>query len=433
MKRKICLLLCLALTLGLLSGCKLIVKDEAVDAATPAVEVNGEVITKGEVNERALRRQAAQQYIGIDVDPIETARSKVIDKLIREKAIEQKMAQYGVEPVTEAEFNEAANAGMTFGGDDVYEEYTDYVTGDMATLAAMKTKLQGKVAEANNVTVDEAKLEEDYKTKLEADQAKYTDQAAYVTAVNADTESYYVPGDIRMVKQILIRFTDEEVQQLQSLAADKKETEDKIKALKEAAEAPAEETPAETTEAPAEETEPPAEATEAPAEAAEPEETLESLELKLKEQESQYQTALAAACVGIQDETDHVMEELRNGGDWDAISADHNDDPGMMAGRRTAETGYAIYAEDENFDPAFKAAAMSLQTVGDIADPAAGVHGYYIVRLERDLTEGAVAFEEVHDALYKETYDKQAGELYDKLAEQWVSEAQVVRHDEVFK
>ena len=88
MKRKICLLLCLALTLGLLSGCKLIVKDEAVDAATPAVEVNGEVITKGEVNERALRRQAAQQYLGIDVDPIETARSKVIDKLIREKAIE---------------------------------------------------------------------------------------------------------------------------------------------------------------------------------------------------------------------------------------------------------------------------------------------------------------------------------------------------------
>ena len=433
MKRKICLLLCLALTLGLLSGCKLIVKDEAVDAATPAVEVNGEVITKGEVNERALRRQAAQQYIGMDVDPIETARSKVIDKLIREKAIEQKMAQFGVEPVTEAEFNEAANMGPTFSGDDFYEQYTDYVTGDMATLAAMKTKLQGKVAEANNVTVDEAKLEEDYKTKLEADQAKYTDQAAYVTAGNADTESYYVPGDIRMVKQILIRFTDEEVQQLQSLAADKKATKDKIKALKEAAEAPAEETPAETTEAPAEETETPAEATEAPAEAAEPEETLESLELKLKELESQYQIALAAACEGIQDETDHVMEELRNGGDWDAISADHNDDPGMMAGRRTAETGYAIYAEDENFDAAFKEAAMSLQNPGDIADPAAGVHGYYIVRLERDLTEGVVAFEEVHDALYKEAYDQQASELYDTLVEQWVSEATVVRHDEVFK
>ena len=82
MKRKICLLLCLTLALGLLTGCKLIVKDEAVDAATTAVEVNGEVITKGEVNEKVQLRQAVQQYIGLEIDDIETARSKVIDKLI---------------------------------------------------------------------------------------------------------------------------------------------------------------------------------------------------------------------------------------------------------------------------------------------------------------------------------------------------------------
>ena len=172
MKRKMCLLLCLVLALGLLTGCKLIVKDEAVDAATPAVEVNGEAITKGEVNERAQLRQAVQQYMGQTVDDIATARNKTIDKMVREKIIAQKFAEYGLEPVTDEEFNAAANAGLTFGGDDFYEQYTDYLTGDMARLNAMKTKLQGKVAEANNVTVDEAKLEEDYKTKLEADRDK---------------------------------------------------------------------------------------------------------------------------------------------------------------------------------------------------------------------------------------------------------------------
>ena len=415
MKRKMCLLLCLVLALGLLTGCKLIVKDEAVDAATPAVEVNGEAITKGEVNERAQLRQAVQQYMGQTVDDIATARNKTIDKMVREKIIAQKIAEYGLEPVTDEEFNAAANAGLTFGGDDFYEQYTDYLTGDMARLNAMKTKLQGKVAEANNVTVDEAKLEEDYKTKLEADQEKYTDQTAYVTAVNNGQEAYYVPAGIRMVKQILIKFSDEDVQNLQNLSAEKKETQDKIDALKAKAE-----TPAEETEAPAGET-------------AEPEETLESLELKLKEQESQYQTALAAACASIQDETDHVMAELREGADWDEITEEHNDDPGMMAGRKTAETGYAVFEGYADFDPAFMQAAMSIANPGDIAEPAAGTNGYYIIRLERELTEGAVSFEELHDALHAAEYDKLASELYDKLVEQWVSEAKVVRHDEVFK
>ena len=422
MKRKICLLLCLALTLGLLSGCKLIVKDPVVDAATPAVEVNGEVITKGEINDETANYLDYMNMIyqaygqgGVDVtDPelIASSRENIITEMIKERVLKQKAASYGVE----------------------YELNDEHALIDAAT--------------EGQVQVDEEKLNETYQTKLAEDQTKYADRAAYVTAVNSDTESYYVPGDIRMVKQILIRFTDEQVQQLQGLAADKKETEGKIQALKDAAEteapaaeteAPAAETeaPAAETEAPAAETEAPAAETEAPAEEtavpAEPEETLQSLELKLKELESQYQIALAAACEGIQEETDQVMEELRNGGDWDAISADHNDDPGMMAGRKTAETGYAVYEGFEDFDAAFMQAALSLQNPGEIADPAAGVHGYYIVRLERDLTEGAVPFEELHDALYKKAYDQQASELYDTLVEQWVSEATVVRHDEVFK
>ena len=408
MKRKICLLLCLALTLGLLSGCKLIVKDPVVDAATPAVEVNGEVITKGEINDETANYLDYMNMIyqaygqgGVDVtDPelIASSRENIITEMIKERVLKQKAASYGVE----------------------YELNDEHALIDAAT--------------EGQVQVDEEKLNETYQTKLAEDQTKYADRAAYVTAVNSDTESYYVPGDIRMVKQILIRFTDEQVQQLQGLAADKKETEGKIQALKDAAET---EAPAAETEAPAAETEAPAAETEAPAEEtavfAEPEETLESLELKLKELESQYQIALAAACEGIQEETDQVMEALRGGADWDTVSAEHNDDPGMMAGRKTAETGYAVYEGFEDFDAAFMQAAMSLQNPGDIADPAAGVHGYYIVRLERDLTEGAVPFEEVRDALYETAHDEAAHTLFDTLVEQWVSEAQVVRHDEVFK
>ena len=413
MKRKICLLLCLTLVLGLLTGCKLIVKDEAVDAATTAVEVNGEAITKGEVNEKAQLRQAVQQYIGLEIDDIETARSKVIDKLIRQKVIEQKMAQFGVDPITDEELDKAANAGLTVNSDDIYEQYTDYFSGDMATLNAMKAKLKGKATEGQ-VTVSEEALKETYQTKVEADQAAYTDQASYAAAINNGTESYYVPGEIRMVKQILIAFTDEEQNELKALKAEIKE----LKATVEASEA----TPAEATaeEAPADET---------ADEAAEEEDP----KAKLQRLEEEYNQKLAAACANVQEEVDHVMEELRNGGDWDAICAEHNDDPGMTAGRKTAETGYAVFEGYEDFDEVFVKAAMALESPGDFTDPTASAFGYYIIRLERDLTEGAIPFEDVRDALYETAYEEAEKELFDQLVEQWVSEANVVRHDEVFK
>lgn len=388
MKRKICLLLCLTLALGLLTGCKLIVKDEAVDAATTAVEVNGEAITKGEINDETTNYlnymnmiYQAYGYGAIDVNDqelIASTRESMITELIEDRVLKQKAAGYGVE----------------------YEVGNDEALKHAAT--------EGKVE------VAEEKLTEAFQTKVEADQAAYTDQASYAAAVNNGTESYYVPGEIRMVKQILIAFTDEEQNELKALKAEIKE----LKATVEASEA----TPAEETaeEAPADET---------ADEAAEEEDP----KAKLQRLEEEYNQKLAAACANVQEEVDHVMEELRNGGDWDAICAEHNDDPGMTAGRKTAETGYAVFEGYEDFDEVFVKAAMALESPGDFTDPTASAFGYYIIRLERDLTEGAIPFEDVRDALYETAYEEAEKELFDQLVEQWVSEANVVRHDEVFK
>ena len=416
MKRKICLLLCLVLTLGLLTGCKLIVKDEAVDAATTAVEVNGDVITKGEINDETTSYlnymnmiYQAYGYGAIDVndpDLIASTRESMITELIKDRVLTQKAAGYGVE----------------------YEAGNDDALKHAAT--------EGKVE------VSEEKLTEAFQTKVEADQAAYTDQASYVTAVNNGTESYYVPGDIRMVKQILIAFTDEEQDELKALQAEIKELKAEIEAAETQTveetpeETPAEETPAEETAAEATTEETPAAETaeEAPtAETADETAEDEDPKAKLQRLEDEYNEVLAAACANVQEEVDQIMEELRNGGDWDAICAEHNDDPGMTAGRKTAETGYAVFEGYEDFDKAFMDAAMSLTNSGDISEPSAGVYGYYILRLERDLTEGAVPFEEVRDALYETAYEEAESELYNKLVEQWVSEATVVRHDEVFK
>ena len=86
----------------LLSGCALIVKDMAVDAATEVVKVNGVAITKGEINAQVTDYlaylQRYYQYYGQAMDItdktlVASAREEVVNGMIQQEVVRQKQAE----------------------------------------------------------------------------------------------------------------------------------------------------------------------------------------------------------------------------------------------------------------------------------------------------------------------------------------------------
>ena len=117
------------------------------------------------------------------------------------------------------------------------------------------------------------------------------------------------------------------------------------------------------------------------------------------------------------------------GYDWNELVAQYNEDPGMMAGASHAETGYAVCENMSGFVAAFTAAAMGLEKVGDVSDPAAGLYGYYIIRYESDVAEGPVELtQEIRDDLHGDLLSTKQDEYYNQQVTEWVNAATVEKH-----
>ena len=236
MRRKSLLALLLVLSMAL-SGCALVVKDEAVDAATEIIRLGDQVVTKGEIQQQVnyqlvqmynLYQQYGLSYDVTDSSNVETIQQYVIENYENELVSHQKISELGLDNLTEEE-----EAHIQADAESIYSSYLeDYIasymsdselTGDELTAQAQEelTKLGYTMEEAQeearenflseklraevikDVTVTDEEIRSEYDTRVATAQSSYEgNAAAYTTSFNNGTSPlYWAPDGVRLIKK----------------------------------------------------------------------------------------------------------------------------------------------------------------------------------------------------------------------------------------
>ncbi len=420
--RKNALLALLLVLCLVLSGCALVKKDAAVDAATEIIRLGDQVVTKGEITELVNSQLNYMSYIysmyGYNYDPtsaeaIADAQNAVIEDFKTQLVSKAKITELGLDKLTEEE-----EAQLKADAEEDYQSELDSIisrdysdselteeeinakakedleatgyTMDKALEEAREELLNQKLEDyiKDPVTVTEEEVRAEYDSKLEADKTSYeTNASSYCNAFNNGTESYYTPAGVRLVKQILLKYSDE----LAAAVTEAQSRVDDAQAILDNEESTDEEKA--------------------------------QAELDLADAQAALQEATDAAYASIDAEADEVYAQLEAGADWDTLMEEKTDDPGMKAGRDTAETGYAVCQDMSGFDSAFVEAAMALEKIGDVSERIRGISGgYYIIRYVGDATEGEIGFDSVKEDLEESTLETKKDTTYDDTIKAWVEE-----------
>jgi len=405
MRKRVILALVLVFALVMSTSCSLIIKDEAVDRATPVIEIAGKTITKGEVKDQIeaihdYNEEMYYYYYGMSYDrnsesAITDAKEQAIQSMIESAVVDAKLAEYGFDAYTDEELAEIeATAQEDY---DLYFEtvqnffFNDTeLTGDELT-AAIEAEMaemgypnyeqlveEGKymlaqeklVAEINkDVTVSEEELTTEYNARVEADKASYEAAAyTYGTALTNGETPYYTPAGYRYVKHILLQFNEEDetaISDLETQIANLTEGED---------------------------------ATE--------------LNDKLAAAKEQ-------AYLNLQPAIDEINANLAEGAEFDALITEYNQDPGMTAD----SVGYAVCDTSIDWVIEFKDASMALANVGDVSAPVRSEYGIHIIKYQSDIAEGEIGLENVREALTAELQSAKESENIEVSLAQWVEEA----------
>lgn len=496
MRKKSLLALLLAVAV-LLTGCALVEKDPEVDRATEIIRVGDTVYTKGQVQDEMAYQLSYMNYIysmygmafdANDPETIAQAQQQVIDYLIEEAVLTQKIDELGLSTLTEEEQAaldaqvEAAwtqNLGSVkasyFADTELAGEELDAaltakceelgVTRESLVKAETAYLLQDKLYNhiVKDVTVTDEELLAAYTENVEADRATFeTTPSAYGARINnASTTAYYRPAGYRMVKQILVEFTPDDLallNEVEGLIAEQKaavtaaetaltnlgvaDTDTLLTKVTVSMAQPAMAvsflatatnlTNPVATQAPAMDVTAAFDDTvdEATATAVK---SLAEAKALLAFYQHQLTTATNNAFANLDAEADAIIAQLKEGADWDVLMAEKTDDPGMKEGAATAITGYAVCEGFASFDEPFVTAAMALKKVGDISPKTRGAYGYYIIQYAADVAEGAIPMEEVQEELTAAQLTTKQEATYDQAVAQWVTESNATVNYEALK
>ena len=439
MKKKALLAALLAMTL-LLSSCALVVKDKEVDAATVILKMGDTEITKAQVEE-AVNTELYEMaeyysYFGSSLDTsdpevIASAQSSAIAALKQDMVLRAKAAELGLDQLTDeetAQAKEDADSGWESAKSIVKSSYLSEeekaLEGEALDQAilnkleelgvhyedyeeqAKDTVLSAKMKDyiVKDVEVSEEEIRTEYDSKVAADEEKYKEDASsWTTADRNSTTLYYTPAGIRRVKQILIKFKEEDQTAIDDANAKITSANSRITD---------------------------AEAILNNEEAAEEDKTLAQADLDtakadLEAAQAELKAATDAAFANLDEDADAVLAALAENPDsWDQLMEEKNEDPGMKPGTAGAEKGYAVCANMAGFDSAFVDAAMALQSVGDVSGKVRGeTYGYYIIKYFSDETEGPVDYDSVKDAIQSSLLSTKQNETYTQTVDQWVADA----------
>lgn len=468
-------LLALLLVMAMfLTGCTLIEKDLEVDRATEIIRVGDTVYTKGEIQDETDYQLNYMAYyysmFGMSYDPTDAAtvaemQQSVIDSFVQTSVCSDKIAELGLDQLTEEEQTEldaAVEETWAYYQENVTASYfaDTTLTGeelDSAVLAKMEelgvtresvTEYEKSIITSDklreyviaNVAVTDEELQASYDKKVEEDKTYYENYpSSYGARVNNGTVVYYRPAGYRMVKQILVKFTEEDQALLDSIedAISEQETlvssytntltelgVTDVPALLAQVNVTMEQTATVTDLATV--TDITANFDEGTSEEIITAATsLAEAQAKIDFLNSQLDQAKAQAFANIDAQADDILAQLASGADWDTLMAEKTEDPGMQEGAATAATGYAVSAATTNMDTAFLSAAMALENVGDVSPKTEGIYGYYIIQYTSAVEEGAVDLSDVQESLSASLLSEKQDTTYDETVAQWVSEADV--------
>ncbi len=242
------LLACLLVVTMLLSGCSLIVKDSAVDAATPILTVGEKVFTKADVqsavhNYLLQMQQMYSSYYGYNIDITDAtlvadAQNEVINNLTRQTVIEQKAKELGLDTLSEeaqAEVDEEWQSyydmikNYMYADSELSEEeldaaitadVTNYFSVTKESLVASKVQELVRAEAVKDVTVSDEQVQTEFDSRVETAKSNYeNDLSSYGSSVNSGSVVYYRPAGYRLVKQILTKFTADDQKLLDDLSS----------------------------------------------------------------------------------------------------------------------------------------------------------------------------------------------------------------------
>ena len=471
------LILVLVLTL---SSCSIIVKDQAVDDSTPIITLGDTVINKKDFNERVNTYLSEQAYFysmygyNLDVtDPqiITDAQNGVVSEFEESTLRNVKLQEWNLAELTEEDNAKIAahlEEEMTGYRDEIKNYYITDKTLEGEALEAeidrqleafginedvIRPQVENEILQEKfraEVVKDAAVTEEEITAKfnelVESNKTTYEGKAgSWASAFNNGSTLYYTPEGVRMVKQILVKYTDEDQAVLDQINNDLiggafndyyaamsslsylgiTDYTDAVNAITVTV-TPSEEvtgeyyTGAVTTEYNADALDP-----------AIPEEQKELyIQMAVSQAVQDFYTdelnkARAVARTHIDAEADDILAQLEAGADWDTLMAEKTQDPGMQGDAPTAVTGYAVAADMTGFDTAFVDGAMAIANVGEVSGKIAGEqYGYYIIKYVADAVAGTAELDQAASDSIRETVltDKQ-NTLYSETIAQWISEA----------
>ena len=423
MQKKALLALMLALAL-VLSGCALVKKDLAVDAATEIIKYKDQVVTKGEIQNQVNYQLNYNAYVysmyGMQYDPtseksISDARKAVIDAYKAQLVSNAKIQELGLDQLTEEEEKQIEeNAEKDYQDNLKSIKDSNYANSELSeeeieTKAKADLEARGytieearKAAKAelendklrkyiiDPVTVSDEEIQKEYDSELETAKTSYAENAsAAASALNNGTEIYFTPEGLRRVKQILVQYDEEHRTAISDAQA-------KVKA---------------------------AQAILDDEEATDEDKATAKTDLEAAQADVDRLTEEAYASIDA--EADEVLAKIEAGEDWDALTETYNDDPGMKSGRATAETGYAVCEGMTSFDSAFVEAAMGLANIGDVTGKIRGSsNGYYIIKYIGDVTAGEIGLDTVRDEIHDSLLSDKQDSLYEETIQKWVDEAE---------
>ena len=382
----------------------------------------------------------------------------IAETLLQDAVLEAKATELGLDQLddeTMAGLTEEAAANFEsyvtsvwdyFASDDLTDEeireecITNLEAMGYTEDALLETLIDNYVSEQlyNYITADVTVTEEDIQAafdELVAEQeASFADDSTYNTSRNNGDTIVWNPEGYRMVRHVLIKFTDDQATRYSELQDTLDTLNEELEALQTAAEEAAaatdestteatDETAAEATaeatdEAAAETTgETAAEATEAPAR------TEEEINAEIADVEAEL-TALYEELLPTAQE---VIDAFNSGTSFSDLIDQYNEDPGME-NEPTATNGYAVSANSTAWDPAFTEGAMSIESIGEISEPVYGQNGIHIIYYDSDIPAGAVDLETVRAEIEESALNTKLNDTYDNTLAEWVEAVNPVYH-----
>ena len=460
MARRTFKLLALVMALMLaLTGCSMIEVDREMDDAEVIIRVNGTELLKKEVMENYELYKANLQYqyqmyaafgYPVTMPSDDDIKQTVVDAMVMQEVRKQKAAELGLDQLTDDELATVSETAQS-NYDADFEQVKSNVTEDgmteeeimaaaeqymadndltleryteSARISFVDDKLDEYIYKDLTVTDDEVQAEFD--SRVEEDKASYEeDETAIDSKVNYGSTAYYYPAGYRYVKQVLIKFLEDDASAIDDLDKQISDIQTQIDSF--ATPAPTEE-PAADEESGEEAQEPTAEPTEEPTvdPEATPAPTMDpTLPSQLEELKAQLEQAKQTARDNIQAKADEVYQKALAGEDFDALVADYGEDTGMQS-EPVKTYGYIVGANTTRYVTEFKDAAMALANVGDISEPIETTYGLHILKYESEIPEGAAALTEyLKTSISDELMSAKKEEALAAAEDEWKSAAKI--------